>query len=287
MLISIIRRKIVDSYRVQSKKKIHLEEVDPNDTSLFSGSKKEGLAKLADLSKKLDHLQEVLYAEHKHRLLVVIQAMDTAGKDGTIRSVFDGVNPQGVRVASFKTPTPEELDHDYLWRIHKQTPAKGEIVIFNRSHYEDVLVVRVHNLAPQSIWEKRFNQINQFERQLAREGTTIVKFFLHIDLEEQKQRLLDRIQDPTKQWKFNPGDLDERKLWPQYMQAYEDVLNKTSTSWAPWYIIPANRNWYRNLMVSSILVETLQKMKLSYPKPVENIGSYAAQLTGEAQAEEQ
>lgn len=277
----------MDSYRVQSKKKIHLDEVDPNDTSLFSGSKKEGLAKLADLSKKLDHLQEVLYAEHKHRLLVVIQAMDTAGKDGTIRSVFDGVNPQGVRVASFKTPTPEELDHDYLWRIHKQTPVKGEIVIFNRSHYEDVLVVRVHNLAPQSIWEKRFNQINQFERQLAREGTTIVKFFLHIDLEEQKQRLLDRIQDPTKQWKFNPGDLDERKLWPQYMQAYEDVLNKTSTSWAPWYIIPANRNWYRNLMVSSILVETLQKMKLSYPKPVENIGSYAAQLTGEAQAEEQ
>jgi PPK2 family polyphosphate:nucleotide phosphotransferase len=287
MLISIIRRKIVDSYRVQSKKRVHLDEVDPNDTSLFSGSKKEGLAKLADLNKKLDHLQEVLYAEHKHRLLVVIQAMDTAGKDGTIRSVFDGVNPQGVRVASFKTPTPEELDHDYLWRIHKQTPAKGEIVIFNRSHYEDVLVVRVHNLAPQSIWEKRFNQINQFERQLDREGTTIIKFFLHIDLDTQKARLLDRIQDSTKQWKFNPGDLDERKLWPQYMQAYEDVLNKTSTSWAPWYIIPANRNWYRNLMVSSVLVETLQKMKLSYPKPVENIDSYTAQLTGETQAEEQ
>jgi PPK2 family polyphosphate:nucleotide phosphotransferase len=264
----------MDTYRFSGKKKVRLDEVDPNDTSLFSGNKKEGLAKLTALNTKLDQLQEILYAEHKHRVLIVIQAMDTAGKDGTIRSVFDGVNPQGVKVASFKTPTVEELDHDYLWRIHKQTPAKGEIVIFNRSHYEDVLVVRVHQLAPPNVWQKRYNQINQFEKQLVDEGTTILKFFLHIDLEEQKSRLLERIQDPTKQWKFNPGDLDERKLWPQYMQAYEDVLNKTSTSWAPWFIIPANRNWYRNLMVSTILVDTLKSLKLAYPAPIENISSY-------------
>jgi PPK2 family polyphosphate:nucleotide phosphotransferase len=268
----------MEAYRVTSSKKIKLDAVDPNDTSEFKGTKKDGLAKLADLSKKLDRLQEILYAQHKHRVLVVIQAMDTAGKDGTIRSVFDGVNPQGVRVASFKAPTVEELDHDYLWRIHRQTPAKGEIVIFNRSHYEDVLVVRVHGLAAESVWSKRFRQINQFEKTLAEEGTTILKFFLHIDLDEQKQRLLDRINDPTKQWKFNPGDLEERKLWPAYMEAYQDVLNKTSTSWAPWYIIPANRNWYRNLMVSSILVNTLQKLKLEYPPAVENIASYAHEL---------
>lgn len=268
----------MEAYRVTSRNKIHLDQVDPDDTAEFKGTKKEGLAKLADLNKKLDRLQEILYAQHKHRILMVIQAMDTAGKDGTIRSVFDGVNPQGVRVASFKTPTAEELDHDYLWRIHRQTPAKGEIVIFNRSHYEDVLVVRVHNLAPEAVWSKRFRQINQFEKTLAEEGTTILKFFLHIDLDEQKQRLLDRINDPAKQWKFNPGDLDERKLWPAYMEAYEDVLNKSSTRWAPWYIIPANRNWYRNLMVSSILVNTLQKLKLGYPPAVDDIASYAHQL---------
>ena len=271
----------MDTYRISSKKKIHLNEIDPNETSLFKGSKKDGLAKLEQLNKKLDQLQEILYAEHKHRLLIVIQAMDTAGKDGTIRSVFEGVNPQGVHVASFKTPTSEELDHDYLWRIHQHTPARGEIVIFNRSHYEDVLVVRVHQLVSPQIWQKRYSQINQFEKQLAEEGTTILKFFLHIDSDEQKQRLLDRINDPTKQWKFNPGDLDERKLWPQYMSAYEDVLNQTSTRWAPWYVIPANRNWYRNLMVSSILVDTLQKMKLEYPDPVENIASYADELNSE------
>ena len=264
----------MSGYKIGPKRKITLSEMDPNDTSEFGGTKKEGLQKLVALNKKLENLQEILYAEHKHRLLIVIQAMDTGGKDGTIRSVFDGVNPQGVRVASFKTPTPEELDHDYLWRIHKQTPAKGEIVIFNRSHYEDVLVVRVHQLAAKEIWQKRYRQINQFEKQLSDEGTTILKFFLHIDLDEQKQRLLERIQDPTKQWKFNPGDLEERKLWHQYMEAYEDAINKTSTSWAPWYVIPANRNWYRNLMVADMIVDTLQRMKIRYPQPVANITDY-------------
>ncbi len=277
----------MNSYRVHAKEKIKLSDIDPDDTSEFKGNKKDGLAKLADLNKKLDHLQEVFYAEHKHRLLVIIQAMDTAGKDGTIRSVFDGVNPQGVRVASFKTPTPEELDHDYLWRVHKQTPAKGEIVIFNRSHYEDVLVVRVHQLVSPDVWQKRYTHINQFEKHLVDEGTTILKFFLHITLDEQKQRLMDRIIDPTKQWKFNPGDLDERKLWSQYINAYEDVLNKTSTSWAPWYVIPSNRNWYRNLMVSEILVNSLQKMKLKYPKPVDDIMSYKGILEQEALLKDQ
>lgn len=268
----------MDQYRVKPKSRIHLDEFDANDTSTFDGAKKEGLKRLLDLNQKLGELQEVLYAGHKERLLIVLQAMDSGGKDGTIRSVFDGVNPQGVRVASFKVPTPEEMDHDYLWRIHKQTPAKGEIVIFNRSHYEDVLVVRVHELVPPKVWGKRYRQINEFERTLAEEGTTIIKFFLLIDQEEQKLRMLERIKDPSKQWKFNPNDLEERKLWKQYMKAYEDVLEKTSTSWAPWYIIPANRNWYRNLVISDILVETLKKLKLKFPAVVENIDSYAAAL---------
>ena len=268
----------MDQYRVKPKSRIHLDEFDANDTSTFDGAKKEGLKRLLDLNQKLGELQEVLYAAHKERLLIVLQAMDSGGKDGTIRSVFDGVNPQGVRVASFKVPTPEEMDHDYLWRIHKQTPAKGEIVIFNRSHYEDVLVVRVHELVPPKVWGKRYRQINEFERTLAEEGTTIIKFFLLIDQEEQKLRMLERIKDPSKQWKFNPNDLEERKLWKQYMKAYEDVLEKTSTSWAPWYIIPANRNWYRNLVISDILVETLKKLKLKFPAVVENIDSYAAAL---------
>ena len=265
-------------YLVKQKEKVTLSDWDPSDTSAFEGTKKDGLAALQKLNKQLDHLQELLYAEHKHKILIVIQAMDTGGKDGTIRSVFDGVNPQGVKVASFKVPTPEEMDHDYLWRIHKQIPGKGEIVIFNRSHYEDLLVVRVHKLAPRKVWEKRFQHINEFERMLKDEGTTIIKFYLNIDQDEQKQRLLERISTPEKNWKFNPGDLEERKLWKNYMEAYEDVLSKTSKPWAPWYIIPANRNWYRNLAVSTILVDTLEKLKMKYPQPVENIQQYAIQL---------
>jgi PPK2 family polyphosphate:nucleotide phosphotransferase len=268
----------MDQYRVKPRSRINLDKFDANDTGAFDGPKKEGLKRLLDLNQKLGELQEVLYAGQKERLLIVLQAMDSGGKDGTIRSVFDGVNPQGVRVASFKVPTPEEIAHDYLWRIHKQTPAKGEIVIFNRSHYEDVLVVRVHELVPPKVWGKRYRQINEFERILAEEGTTILKFFLMIDQEEQRLRMLERIKNQSKQWKFNPNDLEERKLWNQYMKAYEDVLEKTSTSWAPWYIIPANRNWYRNLVISDILVETLKKLKLKFPTVVENIDSYAAAL---------
>ncbi len=265
-------------YLVKNNTKVSLPDWDPDETSEFEGSKKEGLAELKKLNKKLESLQEMLYAEHKHKVLIILQAMDTGGKDGTIRSVFEGVNPQGVKVASFKVPTPEELDHDYLWRVHKQTPGKGEIVIFNRSHYEDLLVVRVHGLAPEKVWKKRYAHITEFERMLNDEGTTIIKFYLNINQDEQKQRLLERIKIPEKRWKFNPGDLEERKLWKKYINAYDDVLSKTSKPWAPWYVIPANRNWYRNLVISTILVDTLEKLKMRYPQPVENINQYAIQL---------
>lgn len=258
-------------YKVKPGGKVKLSEWDPNDTGDFKGGKKEGLAEVEKLNSKLESLQELLFAEHKHKVLVVLQAMDTGGKDGTIRRVFDGVNPQGVRVASFKVPTSEELEHDFLWRVHKVTPGSGEIVIFNRSHYEDVLVVRVHDLVPPEVWKKRYDQINAFERLLAENGTTILKFFLHIDLDEQKERLQARLDDPTKHWKFRLGDLKERKLWSKYMQAYEDALSKTSTEYAPWFIIPANRKWYRDLVISSVLIETLEGLDMKFPAPEENL----------------
>lgn len=254
-------------YRVKPGNRVGLGEWDPNDKSAFLGGKDEGRERLLELNQELEELQELLYGEHKHKVLIVLQAMDTGGKDGTIRHVFEGVNPQGVRVAGFKRPTPKELDHDYLWRVHRHTPGKGEIVIFNRSHYEDVLVVRVHNLVPEKVWSRRYDHINDFERMLADEGTTILKFFLHIDLDEQKERLQARLDKPHKHWKFDPGDLKERKLWPEYVKAYEDVLSKTSTDWAPWYIVPANRKWYRNLVVGSVIVETLKGLNMHYPEP--------------------
>jgi PPK2 family polyphosphate:nucleotide phosphotransferase len=258
-------------YLVAPESKIKLSNYDPNDTDDFKGGKKAGLAKLEKLNDKLEVLQELLFAEHRHKVFVILQAMDTGGKDGVIRRVFDGVNPAGVRVASFKTPTPVELKHKYLWRIRKQVPDLGEMVIFNRSQYEDVLIVRVHNLVPPEVWSKRFKQINQFERTLVENGTTILKFYLHIDLDEQKERLQARLDDPAKHWKFRLGDLDERKLWPEYMQAYEDVLSKTSTAYAPWYIVPANRKWFRDLVICSVLVETLEGLKMKYPESEENL----------------
>lgn len=261
----------MERYRVKEDEQIQLKDFDPGDVGKFDGEKDEGLELLGELNQELEQLQELLYAEHKHRVLVVLQGMDTSGKDGVIRHVFEGVNPQGVRVASFKVPTPEELDHDYLWRIHKQTPGKGEIVIFNRSHYEDVLVVRVHELVPETVWKKRYEQIREFERQLVQEGTIILKFFLHIDLDEQKERLQARLDDPSKIWKFNPGDLKERARWDEYTQAYEDAINKTSTVEAPWYIVPANKKWYRNLVIASVLVDTLKKLDMQYPVPAEDL----------------
>jgi PPK2 family polyphosphate:nucleotide phosphotransferase len=191
--------------------------------------------------------------------------MDTSGKDGTIRRVFEGLNPQGVRVHCFRTPTGDELDHDFLWRVHPHLPARGEIVIFNRSHYEDVLIVRVHHLVPRRVWAKRFAEINEFERTLVQEGTTIVKVFLHIDRAEQRRRLEDRLRDPTKHWKFSLSDVEERRLWPQYMRAYTEALQATSTPWAPWYVVPSNHRWYRDLAVSRLLVQVLERMRLRYP----------------------
>ncbi len=258
-------------YLVQPDMKVKLSEWDPNDTSEFKGGKEQGQAEIEKLNHRLEELQELLFAEHRHKVLIVLQAMDTGGKDGAIRHVFEGVNPQGTRVANFKAPTAEELDHDYLWRVHRQVPAKGELVIFNRSHYEDVLVVRVHNLVPREVWETRFDQINEFEEMLAETGTTILKFYLHIDKDEQKERLQARLDDPNKHWKFRLGDLEERKLWSEYMQAYEDVLKKTSTDAAPWFIVPANHKWYRDLVISTILVNTLEGLKMKYPESAENL----------------
>lgn len=255
----------MDRYRIKPKQKVSLKEWDPDDTSAFKGNKKDGEAHLLKLNEELEPLQELLYAEGKRRLLVVLQGMDASGKDGVIRHVFEGVNPQGVSVVGFKAPTPEELAHDYLWRIHRHVPGKGQVVIFNRSHYEDVLVVRVKNLAPPRVWRKRYDQINAFEKMLTDEGVTILKFFLYIDKDEQKKRLEERLHEPGKQWKFNPGDLDDRKLWGDFMNAYETVLEKTSTSWAPWYLVPANKKWYRNLVIGSVMVETLKEFKMSYP----------------------
>jgi PPK2 family polyphosphate:nucleotide phosphotransferase len=197
--------------------------------------------------------------------------MDTGGKDGVIRHVFNGVNPQGVKVAAFKRPTPQELAHDYLWRVHPHVPGDGEIAIFNRSHYEDVLVVRVHDLVPEERWSKRYEQINAFEKLLADEGTTIVKFFLHISKDEQRERLQARLDDATKHWKFSLGDLDERKLWDSYQGAYREAIARTSTEWAPWHVIPADRKWFRNLAISSVLVRTLEDLELAYPESEEDL----------------
>ncbi len=261
----------MNRYKIKPNQKINLEDWDPNDTSEFDGGKHDGKDRLEELNTQLEELQELLWAEHKHKVLVVLQALDTGGKDGTIRHVFEGVNPQGVRVANFKVPTPEELAHDYLWRVHKQTPGSGEMVIFNRSHYEDVLVVRVHNLVPEQVWSRRYAQINAFERMLAEEGTTVVKFYLHIDLQEQKERLQARLDEHDKRWKFSLGDLKERALWPEYQKAYEAVLSKTSTKYAPWYLVPANKKWYRNLVIANVLIDTLKGLKMSYPQPEEGL----------------
>lgn len=263
----------MEKYLVKPQSNISLIKFDANDTSLFSGNKDDAKERLKELNNKIEKMQEILYAQNKHKLLVILQAMDTGGKDGVIKDVFEGVNPQGVKVANFKTPTEEELSHDYLWRVHKHTPGKGEIVIFNRSHYEDVLVVRVHNLVPEEKWEKRFGHINEFEKLLVDEGTTILKFYLHIDKEEQKERLKARLDDPTKHWKFRLGDLKERELWDEYMKAYEDVLYKTSTDYAPWYVIPSNKKWYRNIVVAEVIVDTLNKLKLEYPKSEEDLSN--------------
>ncbi len=244
---------------------VDLTTIDTADTAGLS--KAEGKGRLPELNRQLEELQELLYAEGQHKVLIVLQATDTGGKDGTIRHVFDGVNPQGVKVASFKRPTPPELAHDYLWRMHPHTPGRGEIAIFNRSHYEDVLVVRVHSLVDEATWSRRYDHINEFERMLADEGTTILKFFLHISKEEQAKRLRARLDTAEKQWKFSKGDLAERELWDHYRAAFEAVLSRTSTAWAPWFVVPADRKWYRNLVISETIVGALRGLEMSYPEP--------------------
>jgi PPK2 family polyphosphate:nucleotide phosphotransferase len=256
---------VEDSFRVRPGERVRLDRADPGSTSALHGSKATALKACDRLTRRLEHLQELLFADHRYSLLVVLEGMDAAGKDGTIRHVFEGVNPQGVKVAHFGVPTAEERDHDFLWRIHPRVPAKGEIVIFNRSHYEDVLVPRATRSAPKAVWKPRYRMINEFERTLVREGTTVLKFFLHLSEAEQKRRLQARLDDATKHWKFSVADLPARGLWSQYQLAYEDILRQTSTRWAPWYLVPADKKWYRDWVVSNVLVETLAGFDLTWP----------------------
>jgi PPK2 family polyphosphate:nucleotide phosphotransferase len=255
----------MDRWTVRPGARVDLGKIDPDDTTGFSGVKDDGQKRLDRLREHLRSLQELLYAERGHALLIVLQGMDSAGKDGTIRRVFDGVNPQGVRVASFKRPTDVELAHDFLWRVHAQTPARGEMVLFNRSHYEDVLVTRVHGLISRDVWVRRYREINDFERMLTEEGTTVLKFFLHISRGEQKRRLKERLEDPTKHFKFREGDLLERKYWDDYQLAYQEALARTSTRWAPWTIVPSDRKWFRDLVVCERIVAALRGFHMRYP----------------------
>ncbi len=259
----------ISRYRVPAGETVDLSTWDPHDNGGLDRDDAEDETKA--LNKELESLQELLHAEGRHKVLVVIQATDTGGKDGTIRHVFDGVNPSGVTVAPFKKPTPEELAHDYLWRVHQHTPGSGELTIFNRSHYEDVLVVRVHELVPGERWSRRYEHIRNFEQLLVDEGTTIVKLFLHISKDEQRERLQDRIDRPDKNWKFSFGDLAEREHWADYQEAFRVMLEETSTDDAPWYVIPADRKWFRNRVISEIIVSTLRSLDMAYPDPEEGV----------------
>ena len=233
--------------------------------------KESALEHVGKLTRRMDELQEALYAERKRALLVVLQGRDTSGKDGTIRKVFGPLNPEALVITSFKVPTAIELAHDFLWRVHQAVPPRGSVGIFNRSHYEDVLAVRVHHLVPEPVWRPRFEHINLFERLLAENGVTVLKFFLHISREEQRERLLARLQDPTKYWKFSPGDLDERDKWDAYTEAYEEALARTSTPAAPWYVIPADKKYVRDLLVAQVVTDALERMDPKFPGPPEGM----------------
>ncbi len=253
-------------HKIKLGSKVDLSSIDARDAGNFRSKDKANERRVMNIE-RLNKLQSKLYAENKRSLLVVLQGMDTAGKDGTIRHVMTGVNPQGCRVQSFKSPSTEELDHDFLWRVHRAVPPRGTIGLFNRSHYEDVLIVRVHNLIPKKVWSKRYEQINRFEENLVESGTTILKFFIYISKDEQRERLQARLEDPEKTWKFNEADIEERKKWDDYIKAYEAALSKCSTPWAPWYVIPSDRKWYRNLAVSEIIADKLDSMDLQIPQP--------------------
>ena len=259
-------KRLIGDLRVEPGSSPHLAKRDP-DARIGAPDKDEGLAHLTALVERLGLLHNRLFAEATRSVLLVLQGMDTAGKDGTIRHVLTGVNPQGCRIASFREPTPAELAHDYLWRIHAACPARGELVIFNRSHYEDVVAVRVRELAPSHVWERRYEHIREFERLLTDEGTSVVKVFLHLSREEQRVRLQERIDNPEKRWKFRAGDLDDRARWDDFVAAYEDALRETSTVWAPWYVVPADHNWSRNLAVAEVLVDALERLDPRLPDP--------------------
>lgn len=255
----------IDRYLIQDTDGKILSKLDPDDTGGFK-SKEEAEAKMNKLKDRLAELQDIFFAQKGHALLIVLQGMDSSGKDGTVKHVFSGINPQGFTVTSFKKPTLDESAHDFLWRVHKQTPAKGYISAFNRSHYEDVLVPRVHGDQEKAETKRRFKQIRYFEEMLTEENTLIIKLFLHISKEKQLEKIQERLQDPTKHWKFDVSDLEERKFWDDYQEAYEDIFKETSTTNAPWYWIPANHRWYRNYLALEIVVKTLEKLNLAYPK---------------------
>jgi PPK2 family polyphosphate:nucleotide phosphotransferase len=271
--------------QVRPGSKVSLAKIDPGFTADHT-KRKSAEKEVAKLDAKLRELQYLLYAEGKRSLLICLQALDAAGKDGTINHVLGSMNPQGARVHGFKAPTPEELSHDFLWRIEQQVPKKGEVVIFNRSHYEDVLVVRVHNLVPEEVWRKRYAMINAFEKGLIANGTHIIKIFLHISPEEQLRRFKQRLDDPARHWKISEGDYSERAFWDQYTKAYEDALSQTSTKHAPWYVIPANHKWFRNLAVAKIVVETMKALNMKFPKPTVDLAEVRRKYHAAEQQEE-
>jgi PPK2 family polyphosphate:nucleotide phosphotransferase len=257
-------------FKVQPGNRIRLNDIDAGDKGDHE-DKHSAQAELEKYTEQLLDLQYLLYAENKRSLLIILQGMDAGGKDGTIKHVLGAMNPQGCRVYGFKTPSAEELAHDYLWRIHQATPRTGYVTVFNRSHYEDVLIVRVHNLVPKEVWSKRYDEINAFERELSDNDTHIVKFYLHIDKEEQLARFKQRLDDPNRHWKISESDYAEREYWGDYQKAYEEAISKCSTDYAPWYVIPSNHKWFRNLAVSQILVRTLESLNMKFPAPTVNI----------------
>ena len=260
-----------DMFRVESGSKVRLAKIDAS----FRNKHEDSTSASADIEKynqRLRELQYLLYAENKRSLLIILQAMDAGGKDGTINHVLGNMNPQGTRVYGFKAPSPEEASHDFLWRIHQAAPRRGQVAIFNRSHYEDVLITRVHNFVPKKVWSKRYELINEFEKNLVNNDTQILKFYLHISEDEQLRRFKQRIDDPARHWKISESDYKEREYWPDYTRAFEDALSKCSTKHAPWFVIPANHKWFRNLAVSQIVVETLESLDMKFPKPTVDIG---------------
>jgi PPK2 family polyphosphate:nucleotide phosphotransferase len=252
--------------------KVSLKDHDPDDTGHYRNNDEAG-KDLHEYVGELSKLQSLLHAENRRALLIILQGTDTSGKDGTIRSVMSGLTPLGVQVTGFKAPHEEELAHDFLWRVHQAVPRRGNIGIFNRSHYEDVLIARVHDLVPPDVWKLRYEQINQFEKMLVQNNVIVLKFFLHISKGEQKKRLLERLADPTRLWKISMADVEERKCWKDYRKAYEIALTRCSTRWAPWHIVPANQKWYRNVVVAKAVVEALEALHLKFPPPPKDLAS--------------